>query len=127
MKDNYFLYSILFIIIIVKVTLSESIIEQFGRCSKYRKQRDSLKDEVRRLIHRRERLKEMTNNNQNLINMVENEISNTITNTNAIVSDYYKTRTYLNKKQAQEYTEKYNNENARNKLFVKERVIYDIL
>ena len=78
MKDNYFLYSILFIIIIIKVTLSESIIEQFGRCSKYRKQRDSLKKEVSGLNSRKERLIEITNNNQNIINMIENEISDTI-------------------------------------------------
>lgn len=127
MKDNYFLYSILFIIIIIKVTLSESIIEQFGRCSKYRKQRDSLKKEVSGLNSRKERLIEITNNNQNIINMIENEISDTIEKNNTIVSDYYENRTYLNKKQGQEYTEKYNNENARNKLFVKERVVYDIL
>lgn len=127
MKDNYFLYSILFIIIIVKVTLSESIIEQFGRCSKYRKQRDSLKKEVSGLNSRKERLKDITKNNEEIINMVENEISNTISNNDTIINAYYETRKYLNKKQAQEYTEKYNNENARNKLFVKERVIYDIL
>ena len=127
MKDNYFLYSILFIIIIIKVTLSESIIEQFGRCSKYRKQRDSLKKEVSGLNSRKERLIEITNNNQDIINMIENEISDTIEKNNTIVSDYYENRTYLNKKQGQEYTEKYNNENARNKLFVKERVVYDIL
>ena len=127
MKDNYFLYSILFIIIIIKVTLSESIIEQFGRCSKYRKQRDSLKKEVSGLNSRKERLIEITNNNQNIINMIENEISDTIEKNNTIVSDYFENRTYLNKKQGQEYTEKYNNENARNKLFVKERVVYDIL
>ena len=127
MKDNYFLYSILFIIIIIKVTLSESIIEQFGRCSKYRKQRDRLKKEVSGLNSRKERLIEITNNNQDIINMIENEISDTIEKNNTIVSDYYENRTYLNKKQGQEYTEKYNNENARNKLFVKERVVYDIL
>jgi hypothetical protein len=127
MKDNYFLYSILFIIIIIKATLSEPIIEPLGRCGKYRKQRDILKKEVSGLKRRRDRLKDMTKNNQEIIDMVENETSNTISNNDAIVSHYYETRTYLNKKQAQEYTEKYNNENARNKLFVKERVIYDIL